>query len=172
MSKTFLFQVIQFNQTVLIQTIQFTIEHRFYSTYKQDPIRCYHSMPKWAWELRIWRGTPHCSSSSIISRTLVDGVILLHVLNIQKRPKESPYMTTYKTHVCIRRTPISTGQIQNILMISKIICKWYSVGYINVAWFWLIKSWLHETKKIMKEKEHKIMKNLNWKVRKQNKNKV
>ena len=39
--KNFLFQAIQFSQTVLIQTIQFKHKYtvEFYSTHKQGPIR-------------------------------------------------------------------------------------------------------------------------------------
>ena len=43
LSKTFLFQAIQFSQTVQILTIQFSISMQFYLTHRWDPIRCYHT---------------------------------------------------------------------------------------------------------------------------------
>ena len=84
--KTFLFQTIQFSETVLIQTIQFSIATQFSSIWPVDrtPIRCYHSGPEWTWEWWQWRDTPHspklqhyCNLTirlfSVISRTLVVG---------------------------------------------------------------------------------------------------
>ena len=32
---------------------------QFYLTYREDPIRCYHSRPEWTWEQCQWRDTPH-----------------------------------------------------------------------------------------------------------------
>ena len=50
---------IQFSQTVLIQTIQFSISMQFYLTHRKSPIRCYHSRPEWTWEQWQWRGALH-----------------------------------------------------------------------------------------------------------------
>ena len=56
------------DQTVLFQTIQFSISHlftyslnvkQFYLTNRFDPIRCYHSGPEWTWEHWQWKGTLH-----------------------------------------------------------------------------------------------------------------
>ena len=56
------------NQTVLIQTIQFSISHlfalslnvkQFYLTHGWDPIRCYDSGPEWTQEQWEWKSTPH-----------------------------------------------------------------------------------------------------------------
>ena len=88
LSKTFLFQAIQFIQTVLMETIKFSISmqlvlfNRYYG-----PIRCYHSGPEWTWEQWQWRGTPHSPKLqhhwnltirlfSVISRTLMGGLLL------------------------------------------------------------------------------------------------
>ena len=51
MSKTFLFQAIQFSQT-----IQFSISMPLVLF---NPTRCYHSGPEWTWEQWRWRGTPY-----------------------------------------------------------------------------------------------------------------
>ena len=88
MSNTFLFGAIQSSQTVLIQTIQFSISMQFlfYLTHRKCPIRCYHSGPEWTWEQCQWRGTPHSPNPhwnlairlfSVISRTLVGEVLPL-----------------------------------------------------------------------------------------------
>ena len=42
------------DQTVLFQTIQFSINH---SLSLKDSIRCYHSRSEWTWEWWQWRGT-------------------------------------------------------------------------------------------------------------------
>ena len=56
------------DQTVLFQTIQFSISHlfacslnitRFYLRYRLDPIRCYHSEPKLTWDWWQLRGNLH-----------------------------------------------------------------------------------------------------------------
>ena len=86
-----------FNQTVLFQTIQFSISHffafslnakQFYLTYRRDPLRCYHSGPEWTWGRWQWRRTPHSPKLQhywsmtirlfdVIYRTLVTGVLPL-----------------------------------------------------------------------------------------------
>ena len=62
-------KVIQLNdQTVLFQAIQFSLSRlfphslnvkKFYLIHRYDPLWCYHSGSKWAWERWHWRGTPH-----------------------------------------------------------------------------------------------------------------
>ena len=61
LSKTFLFQAIQFSQRVQIQTIQFSISTQFSSIQPIDRtlIGCYLSGPEQTWEQWQWRGTPH-----------------------------------------------------------------------------------------------------------------
>ena len=81
------------DETVLFQTIQFSISHllahsfnvkQFYLTQRSDPIRCYHSEPEWSWEQWQWRDTLHSPKLqhywsltirllSVISCTLVAG---------------------------------------------------------------------------------------------------
>ena len=81
LSKAFLFQAIQFSQTVLIKTIQFSISMQLILFIH----RCYHSGPEWTREQWQWRGAPHspklqphCNltirSFSVISGTLIWGV--------------------------------------------------------------------------------------------------
>ena len=67
--KNQLFANMQLNyQTILFLTIQFSISHLFlltlyvkhyYLTHTEDPIRCYHSGPKWTWKQWRWRSIPH-----------------------------------------------------------------------------------------------------------------
>ena len=84
MSKTFSFQVIQFSQIVLIQTIYFGKSMQFCLINRWGPIRCYHSGPEWTWEKWQWRGTPNSSKLqhhwnltirlfSVIYRALIEG---------------------------------------------------------------------------------------------------
>ena len=56
------------NQTVLFQTIQFSISHLFalslivkyfHLTQIEDSVRCYHSWSEKTWERWQWRSTPH-----------------------------------------------------------------------------------------------------------------
>ena len=82
--KTFLFQSIQFSQTVLFHTIQFSMSMQLVLF---NPIRCYHSRPEWTWEQWQWRCAPDSPEPqhhwnitlrlfSIISRTLIGGGLI------------------------------------------------------------------------------------------------
>ena len=81
LSKTFLWQAIQFSPTVLIQIIQFSISMQL--THRYGPIRGYHSRPEWTWEQWQWRSAPHSPkhhwslairSFSVIPGHSLDGV--------------------------------------------------------------------------------------------------
>ena len=81
------------HQTSSFLTIQFSISHlfayslnvkQFYLTHRQNPIRCYHSRPKWTWKQWQRRSTQHFWSLnmrlfSVIYRTLIgeEGLTLL-----------------------------------------------------------------------------------------------
>ena len=78
MSKTFLFQAIQFTQTIQFSISMLLVLFNPYI----GPSRCYQSGPEWTWEQWQWRGTPyspklqHCWNLtirlfSVMSRTLV-----------------------------------------------------------------------------------------------------
>ena len=43
------------NQTVRFLSIQFSISHKFSLTYREDPIRCYHSESEWTWQQWQWK---------------------------------------------------------------------------------------------------------------------
>ena len=85
------------DQTVLFQTIQFSISHlialilnvhQYYLTHRGYPIGCYHCEPQRTWEQWQWRGTPnspkpqHCCCLIIIlfrvisTRTFAVGGVL------------------------------------------------------------------------------------------------
>ena len=86
------------DQTVLFQTIQFSINHLFafslnvkqyYLAHRNDPIGCYHPGPKLTWEWWQWRGTLNSPKLqydwshtirffSVMSRTLVGVGVLPH----------------------------------------------------------------------------------------------
>ena len=60
MPKTFLFQAFQFSQTVLIETIKFSISMQLVLFNPLiGSIRCYYFGPEWTWEWWQWLGTPH-----------------------------------------------------------------------------------------------------------------
>ena len=61
---------------------------QFYSTHREDPIRCYHSGSEWTWEWGQWRCTPNSPKLqhywsvtirlfNVISRTLIGCVRVL-----------------------------------------------------------------------------------------------
>ena len=87
--KTFLFQAIQFSQTVLIETIQFSIRTQFSSIWPIDRTQSGATTPspEWTRERRQWMGTLHSPELqhhwnltfrlfSVLSRTLVGGGVL------------------------------------------------------------------------------------------------
>ena len=96
LSKAFLFQAIQFSQTVLIQTIQFSISMQLVLF---NPIRCYHSGLKWTWKQWQWRGALHfpalqhhwsltIRSFSVISKTLIGwGLTPLQISSVFLQPQ-------------------------------------------------------------------------------------
>ena len=100
MSKTVLFQIIQFSIStqfkykygLIVKNISissysvYSNNSEFYLTHRKGPIRCYHARAGWTWEQWQWSGAPYSQKPqrywdltirqlSVISRTLVRSVL-------------------------------------------------------------------------------------------------
>ena len=146
MSKTFLFQDIQFSQTVLIQTIQFRISMQFSSIYPIDRAlnRWDHSRPERTWDQWRWRSIPYyrklqryCKLTirlfSLISRTLV-GEVSYPSVEVEKEFVGNIILKQAKAHVLRTFNSFNhcNSTLIKILIIYLLTVKWFQELSLNM----------------------------------------